>query len=95
MGAPRAESFSMCGTNFVQYVFQAGDVLPLHEHVHDHGTIVLAGSVEVFDDHDKTMPLSAGERVMFKAGRKHGVRALVNGTVILNVMPPFERGDHG
>lgn len=84
---PAAESFTLFGLPFTQYRFaKAGDEIPEHAHDFDHGMIVAAGAVLAFGARE--LELKAGDRVVFPAGRRHGIRALSDGATIYNVMPP-------
>lgn len=69
------------------YFFEsAGEEIPLHFHeIFVHASIVIAGEFEVFDDTGKTKKLALYDYVEFATGRKHGLRALAPGSVLLSV----------
>lgn len=90
---PRFESFRLFGTNFIQYDFECvGDELPLHDHPFDHAMLVAKGDVVAFGEDGVELKLPEGDRIVFPAGKKHGVRALTKGARIFNIMPPGAPG---
>ena len=81
-GAP----FEAFGLRFDRYVFACiGDEIPLHVHPYDHLAVVAHGRVAAFAE-DGVREFEAPDVVMFRAGRRHGIRALTDGAVVLNVM---------
>lgn len=75
----------------IQYTFNKDDEIPLHEHDFWHSCCCLTGQCEVFDDAGKTKTINAGQFVEFKAKRKHGIRALVDGTSTVHINEPNDR----
>jgi quercetin dioxygenase-like cupin family protein len=67
---------------------KAGDEIPLHVHPFFHSTCVLIGRCEIYDDAGKSAIVEAGSFVEFPKGRQHAIRALVDGTHIVNLPEP-------
>ena len=80
-------NFTVEGTLFTKYAFEkAGDSIPLHSHTFRHLSLVILGSVVAFDEAGKELLLTeASPPVEFLPGRLHGLRAQVDGTVILQI----------
>jgi quercetin dioxygenase-like cupin family protein len=66
----------------------AGDEIPLHVHTYWHNCIVIAGSVEIYDDTGKSAIIKTGHFAEFKAGRRHAIKACEAGTITLHVNEP-------
>lgn len=86
----KSRSFWAMGQSFGVYVFEkAGDELVIHHHEEgDHLSICAVGELEAFNEDGPTArqkPLDPP--FLFRAFKRHGVRAMVDGTVMLNVMP--------
>ena len=78
--------FEAFGMRFERYVLErSGDEVPLHVHPYDHLAVVAHGRVAAFAE-DGAREFEAPDVVMFRAGRRHGIRALTDGAVVLNVM---------
>jgi quercetin dioxygenase-like cupin family protein len=71
---------------------KAGDEIPIHDHPHFHSASVPEGRAEVFDDEGSSIVVEPGEdliaTVEFSAQRRHGIRALVDGTITIHVSEP-------
>lgn len=65
---------------------KAGDVLPKHVHTeHDvHITIVARGSILAYS-HDWEKTATAGQIIDFRIGEPHEIKALEDGTRIVNI----------
>ena len=55
---------------------RVGEGISLHSHNFFHPTCVCEGKVELYDDLGKSVILGPGEIRGYKAGRKHGIRAV-------------------
>jgi quercetin dioxygenase-like cupin family protein len=51
-------------------------LLPQHVHDYDHATLVCAGSVRVWIEHEQQSDYAAGRAVCIKAGKKHHFQTL-------------------
>lgn len=70
-----------------QMIFdQAGDLHPGHQHTFDHQTLLAKGSVELTANGETTV-FKAPTIIYIKAGIKHGMMALEDGTVVYCVHP--------
>ena len=66
----------------------AGDELPpgLHEHDYEHICLAMAGEIEAFfDDRDPIAAKPGDQPFEFASHRKHGIRALTDGAMFMNV----------
>lgn len=94
MTAPVATVFATTlpdgrGQHISHYVFKtAGDELQLHDHEFFHSTSCLIGCCEVFGPNGPLVTVEAGFFTEIPAHRKHGIRALVDGTHILTLPEP-------
>jgi quercetin dioxygenase-like cupin family protein len=74
------------------YLFQkAGEELPLHDHPYFHSTSCLSGQCEVYNSTGKRVVVEAGQLVELPAKKEHAIRALVDGTQIINLPEPGAR----
>ena len=82
-------SFSFNGVAFQVFVLEkAGDVLPVHEHDYNHLTRCEAGEIEAFDERGPIKQATPGDPPFeFRAHRRHGIRALVDGARFVNIFP--------
>lgn len=81
-------SISIVGNTWVkQMIFEkAGDVQTGHAHLFDHQTLLAAGSVEVWAN-GETTKFVAPTIIYIKAGVRHGMIALEDGTVVYCIHP--------
>lgn len=82
-------TFTFNSVNCVEYKCdKAGDELPLHSHTFNHLTKVTNGEVEAFTEDGKSIRSTCGDPPLeYVAGRKHGIRALTDGAMFLNISP--------
>lgn len=81
-------SFDFNGVAFMIYEGDAGDMLPIHSHDFNHLTRCEAGRIETIDDSGPVKQAGPGEAPFeYRAGRRHGVRCLENGTRFVNIFP--------
>ena len=82
-------SFSFNGVAFQVFVLEkAGDVLPVHEHDFNHLTRCEAGEIEAFDEIGPIRQATPADAPFeFRAHRRHGIRALVDGARFINIFP--------
>jgi hypothetical protein len=82
-------SFSFNGVAFQVFVLEhAGDVLPVHEHRFNHLTRCEAGEIVAFDEYGPIKTATPADAPFeFRAHRRHGIRALVDGTRFVNIFP--------
>lgn len=68
---------------------EVGDELPLHSHNFNHLTVVVgAGEIEVFTEQGVVTKGQVGDAPFeYKAGRQHGIRALTDGVMFMNISP--------
>lgn len=75
---------------YTLYFFdKAGDEIPIH--VHDnywHSSSCMKGLGEAFDAAGKSVIVKPGKAVEFTVGREHGVRALVDNTLMIHIREP-------
>lgn len=72
-----------CATNLwlrQMYFAKAGDANEGHVHNYDHMTLLAHGKVNVHVD-DKTTEFTAPQMIFIKAGKRHFIEALEDGTV--------------
>lgn len=81
--------FTFNGVRCIEYLCEeVDDGLPLHEHTFNHLTKVTAGKVQVFTDDGVTIDCGPGEDpIEYVAGRKHGIRGLLPGSMFMNIGP--------
>lgn len=94
MAGPLEQKITINGHPCSLFVFaKAGDEIPLHSHPFTHGSIACYGEIEIFDDSGtlaKLSPQSEQFGVEFSLGRRHGIRALTAGTVVVNINPKVD-----
>lgn len=76
---------SAMGMRIDRYTFARGEGLPRHQHDEDHLTIVATGRIVA---HTDSRSLEAGptdKPILFRSGRAHEIKALEDGTVVLNI----------
>ena len=73
----------------------AGDTIPRHSHPHVHTTEVAEGKteVEIFrDEGGETFTMNPGDpNFAFQAGVEHEIRAIEDGTIVVNLAHSVER----
>lgn len=75
--------------NATFYCFEkAGEEIPLHDHKFWHNCMVIAGSVEIYDGTGNSIIQNAGNCIEFAAGRTHAIKAIEDGTMIVNLVEP-------
>lgn len=95
-------SWAFNGRRFVEYMCEdIGDGIPLHEHTFNHTTKCTKGKIECFTaDGRKTVrdadDLDPERRtpVIYKAGLRHGIKALTRGAIFINDMPVGGEDEH-
>jgi hypothetical protein len=83
------QSFRFNGVAFQVYLCEtAGDGLPVHDHDFNHLTRCEVGAIEAFDDRGPIKTATPADVPFeFRAGRRHGVRALTDGARFVNIFP--------
>lgn len=74
----------------------AGDVLPKHVHTDDdvHVTIVTCGRLAAYS-HDWSIEAVAGQVIDFRPGEPHELKALEDGTKIINIIKKCSGVENG
>lgn len=73
------------GMRIDRYVFARGEGLAPHQHEEDHLTIVASGRI-VARSGDREVERGALDApILFRANRTHGIEALEDNTVVLNI----------
>jgi quercetin dioxygenase-like cupin family protein len=88
MSMPTVDGFvALNGQRFLIYKFaKAGEEIPLHKHDDRiHISFVVQGRFEIFDDAGKSINVEQLSRVEYAIGRWHGVRALTDDAILMNV----------
>jgi len=95
MSLPRSHSdviFDAIGksTLITWYVFDhAGDEIALHSHDDfSHSSSVVSGRFEFYDGEGHSIERGPTETVEFPKGRRHAIRALIDGSVLLSINEP-------
>lgn len=77
------------------YVLKQGECIPLHDHTFNHYTLIISGAAVQFDESGDVgylLPNKSCNTYLMQAGKKHGIRAEIDGTVVINVMDVGEVG---
>jgi hypothetical protein len=77
--------FSAFGQTYVRYVFNVNEGLSMHMHDVDHLTIVASGRIIATTDSRSVEKSPNDTPILFKAHRRHEIKALEKNTVIINV----------
>lgn len=81
-----SQTFGSLGVQFTRYLFdKSNDVIPLHDHDFDHIAVLVHGRIEAFDKDGRTEEMSFHVPTLFRAHVPHGLRALTDGAVMLQV----------
>lgn len=71
---------------YVYRFVKAGDQLPIHSHPFAHDSVIIKGRVVWFTP-SRREEVEAFHVITFPAGVPHGIEALTNGAMILQVNP--------
>lgn len=76
---------SAMGMRIDRYTFSHGEGLPIHQHDEDHLTVVATGRIVARTD-TRTLEVGPTDKpILFRAGRAHEIKALEDGTIVLNI----------
>jgi quercetin dioxygenase-like cupin family protein len=78
-------SFNYDSTTCAVFHANKGEGLPSHEHVYNHGTICLNGSIAIRKDGKEIIATKKNGAFDLLAGAPHEIEALEDNTVFMNI----------
>lgn len=75
------------GLTFAKWTFAKGAIVPLHHHINEQLTWIVAGSVEVFSQ-GKRYIVKAGDIIVFPPNIPHEFHSLEDNTIDIDIFTP-------